>query len=277
VIGTYETRGGAILPVLGQGTWAMGEDPARRREEVAALRLGLELGMTLVDTAEMYADGAAEEVVGEAIHGRREGIFLVSKVLPHSASREGTVRACERSLRRLETETLDLYLLHWPGDHPLEGTLSAFLSLREAGKIRAFGVGNFDPKQMRAAERLAGGDEIAVNQVLYNLRRRGPERKLIPWCSDRRIATMAYSPLEQGRLASPALESVARRRGVTPAQVALAWVLRLEGVVPIPKAADRQHVRANAAAASLELTREDLAELDRAFPLPGKDGPLETL
>lgn len=277
MIGTCETRGGATLPVLGQGTWAMGEDPARRRAEVAALRLGLELGITLVDTAEMYGDGGAEEVVGEAIHGRREGVFLVSKVLPHNAGRDGTVRACERSLRRLGTETLDLYLLHWPGDHPLEGTLDAFLSLREAGKIRAFGVSNFDPEQMRAAVDLAGGDAIAVNQILYNLRRRGPERKLIPWCSDRRIATMAYSPLEQGRLASPALESVARRRGVTPEQVALAWVLRLESVVAISKATDRQHVRANAAAASLELTREDLAELDRAFPVPDKDGPLETL
>jgi diketogulonate reductase-like aldo/keto reductase len=275
-MGTCETRGGTILPVLGQGTWAMGEDPARRREEVAALRLGLDLGLTLVDTAEMYADGGAEEVVGEAIDGRREGVFLVSKVLPHNASREATVRACEGSLRRLGTEILDLYLLHWPGDHPLEETLDAFLSLREAGKIRAFGVSNFDPKQMRGAVGLAGGDEIAVNQILYNLRRRGPERKLIPWCRDRRIATMAYSPLEQGRLASPALESVARRRGVTAEQVALAWVLRLESVVAIPKAADRQHVRANAAAASLELTRDDLAELDRAFPSPVKDGPLET-
>ena len=277
MIGTYEARGSVALPLLGQGTWAMGEDPARRREEVAALRLGLDLGMTLIDTAEMYADGGAEEVVGQAIRGRRDGVFLVSKVLPHNASREGTVRACERSLRRLGVGTIDLYLLHWPGDHPLEGTLDAFLGLRGTGKIRAFGVSNFDPGQVRAAGELPGGDGLAANQILYNLRCRGPELKLIPWCRRRRIATMAYSPLDQGRLASPALEGVARRRGVSPAQVALAWILRLEGVTTIPKAADRQHVRANAAAPSLDLSQQDLSELDRAFPRPRKEGPLETL
>jgi diketogulonate reductase-like aldo/keto reductase len=255
----------------------MGEDPGRRRDEVTALQLGLDLGMTLIDTAEMYADGGAEELVGEAIQGRRDDVYLVSKVLPHNASREGTVRACERSLRRLGTGTLDLYLLHWPGAHPLEETLSAFLSLRAAGKIRAFGVSNFDAAQMRDAERLPGGDEIAVDQVLYNLRRRGAERKLIPWCRDRRIAIMAYSPLEQGRLSSTALEGVAHRRGVGPAAVALAWTLRLEGVTAIVKAADRHHVRANAAVSSIELSTAELAELDRAFPLPRNDGPLETL
>jgi diketogulonate reductase-like aldo/keto reductase len=256
----------------------MGEDPRRRGEEVSALRLGLELGMGLVDTAEMYGDGGAEEVVGEAIHGRRDSVFLVSKVLPHNASEEGTIRAAERSLRRLRTDCLDLYLLHWAGAHPLEATLTAFKRLREEGKIRAYGVSNFDADEMERVEKLAGGEEIAVDQVLYNLRRRGPESRLLPWCVERRVAVMAYSPLEQGRLRDGgALQEIARRHEATPEQVALAWVLRQEGIVAIPKASDAQHVRVNAAAARLRLGPEDLADLDLAFPVPRGEGPLERL
>ncbi len=278
MIGRVSTRAGAEMPVLGQGTWKMGEDPARRRTEVAALRLGIELGMTLVDTAEMYADGGAEEVVGEAIQGVRDGVFLVSKVLPQHASRAGVVRAAEASLRRLRTEWIDLFLLHWPGSEPLEETLSGFDRLAAQGKIRGFGVSNFDHAEMAAAERLHGGGAIAVNQVLYNLKRRGVERRLLPWCAERGIAVMAYSPVEQGRLpAKDALEGVARRHGATTFAVAIAWTIRNEGVVAIPKASRLEHVRENAGASDLCLTEEDLADLDRAFPVPHRDVPLEML
>ncbi len=271
-------RSGAVLPALGMGTWMMGEVPSRRRAEVAALRLGLDLGLSLVDTAEMYADGRAEEIVGEAMAGRRDEVFLVSKVLPHNASLEGTLAAARRSLRRLGTDHLDLYLLHWPGPHPLEQTLEAFQRLRRDGLIRHYGLSNFDADEMAAAAALPGGEGIAANQILYNLERRGPEQRLIPDCAARGVAVMAYSPLEQGRLPrTGALDEVARRHGVTPAQAALAWVLRLEGVVAIPKAADPQHVRDNAAAAGLRLDAADLARLDAAFPAPDGDLPLEML
>ncbi len=271
-------RSGAVLPALGMGTWMMGEVPSRRRAEVAALRLGLDLGLSLVDTAEMYADGRAEEIVGEAMAGRRDEVFLVSKVLPHNASLEGTLAAARRSLRRLGTDHLDLYLLHWPGPHPLEQTLEAFQRLQRDGLIRHYGLSNFDADEMAAAAALPGGEGIAANQILYNLERRGPEQRLIPDCAARGVAVMAYSPLEQGRLPrTGALDVVARRHGVTPAQAALAWVLRLEGVVAIPKAADPQHVRDNAAAAGLRLDAADLARLDAAFPAPDGDLPLEML
>ncbi len=271
-------RSGAVLPALGMGTWMMGEVPSRRRAEVAALRLGLDLGLSLVDTAEMYADGRAEEIVGEAMAGRRDEVFLVSKVLPHNASLEGTLAAARRSLRRLGTDHLDLYLLHWPGPHPLEQTLEAFQRLRRDGLIRHYGLSNFDADEMAAAAALPGGEGIAANQILYNLERRGPEQRLIPDCAARGVAVMAYSPLEQGRLPrTGALDVVARRHGVTPAQAALAWVLRLEGVAAIPKAADPQHVRDNAAAAGLRLDAADLARLDAAFPAPDGDLPLEML
>jgi len=278
VIGRVSTRGGAEMPVLGQGTWKMGEDPARRRTEVAALRLGVDLGMTLIDTAEMYADGGAEEVVGEAIQGVRDDVFLVSKVLPQHASRAGVVRAAEASLRRLRTEWIDLFLLHWPGSEPLEETLSGFEQLAAQGKIRGFGVSNFDHAEMAAAERLPGGHRIAANQVLYNLKRRGVERRLLPWCAERGIAVMAYSPVEQGRLpGKDALADVARRHGATTFAVAIAWTIRNEGIVAIPKASRLEHVRENAGAADLCLTEEDLADLDRAFPVPQRDVPLEML
>jgi diketogulonate reductase-like aldo/keto reductase len=271
---------GSEMPVLGQGTWNMGEDPAARRDEVAALRLGLELGMTLIDTAEMYGEGGAEEVVGEAIAGRRDDAFIVSKVYPHNADRRGVQAACERSLRRLGTERIDLYLLHWRGNVPLAETLEAFVRLREQGKIGDFGVSNFDTGDMEEAAALPGGALIATDQVLYNLTRRGIEWDLLPWCRERRMPLMAYSPLEsnpqeQGRLlGDPQLAAVARRHGVTPARVALAWVLRQEGVVVIPKAVRPQHVRDNCAALDLVLTPEDLAQLDAAFPAPRRRQPL---
>ncbi len=272
------SRGGMELPALGQGTWMMGESRARRAREVAALRLGLDLGMTLIDTAEMYADGGAERVVAEAIAGRRDEVFLVSKVLPQNASRLGTPRAAEASLRRLGTDRLDLYLLHWAGPHPLGDTLEAFERLREKGKIRFYGVSNFDLHELEAAERLPGGAGVQANQVLYNLGRRGIERGVLPCCRKREVAVMAYSPFEQARLGErPALRRVARRHGVAPYQVALAWTLRLPELVSIPKASDPEHVRQNAAAGGLALSDEDLALLDGDFPPPERDVPLETL
>jgi diketogulonate reductase-like aldo/keto reductase len=255
----------------------MGESARKRKDEVAALGLGFDLGMTLVDTAEMYGDGGAEEVVGEAIRGRRDEIFVVSKVLPQNASKAGTIRAAERSLRRLGTDRIDLYLLHWPGSHPLPETIAGFLQLQSEGKIRAYGLSNFDIAEMRAAVTIEGGEAIAANQVYYNLERRGIERKLLPWCAEQGIAIMAYSPLEQKRLQKKdALRRVASRRDATPSRVAIAWTLRHDAVVAIPKAVKPEHVRDNAAAADLRLTEEDLAELDRAYPAPARDVPLET-
>ncbi|WP_374712180.1 aldo/keto reductase [Symbiobacterium terraclitae] len=269
---------GETVPILGQGTWMMGEGTRTRREEVAALRLGLDLGMTLIDTAEMYAGGGAEDVVAEAVAGRRDEVFLVSKVLPQNASRQGTIAACERSLRRLRTDRIDLYLLHWRGRVPLAETLEAFDQLVRAGKIRYWGVSNFDTDDMEELVQLAGGAQVATNQVLYNLTRRGIEFDLLPWCRERRIPIMAYSPIEQGRmLGNPALRRVAERHGATAAQVALAWLLRQRDVMVIPKAARPEHVRENRAALDLQLTAEDLAELNRAFPAPTRKVPLEVL
>lgn len=268
-VGTLQLPSGTPMPVIGQGTWGMGEDQARRQSEVAALRLGLELGMTLIDTAEMYGEGGAEEVTGEAMEGRRAQVFLVSKIYPHNASRQGTVEACERSLKRLGTDYLDLYLLHWRGTVPLAETLEAFQSLKQAGKIRDYGVSNFDVRDLEEAGALPGGNEIATNQVLYNLMRRGIEWDLLPACRERGLPVMAYSPIEQGEMLGNAqLQRVASRHGVTPAQVALAWLLQQEGIVVIPKASTAAHVRENRAAAELTLTEEDLTELDRAFPPP---------
>lgn len=272
------TRSGAVMPNLGMGTWRMGENVAARRDEVFALQLGIDLGLRLIDTAEMYGHGGAEQVVAEAIEGRRDGIFVVSKVLPHNASYAGTLAACERSLKRLRIDRIDLYLLHWPGEHPVEETLRALAALAEQGKIRHYGLSNFDLDELAHAERLPGGPRVAANQVLYNLERRGIERKLIPWCASKGIAVMAYSPLEQGRLRpDEGLRRVAARHDASPAQVALAWTLRHDNVVSIPKAARRAHVLANAKAADLVLTEEDLADIERAFPQPRRDVPLETL
>jgi diketogulonate reductase-like aldo/keto reductase len=271
---TVRLPSGRLIPVLGQGTWGMGEDRAKRQAEVAALRLGLDLGMTLIDTAEMYGEGGAEEVIAEAIAGRRADVFLVSKVYPHNATRRGAVEACGRSLQRLKTDHLDLYLLHWRGSVPLAETLEAFQSLKRAGKILDYGVSNFDQSDMERASALPGGDEIVTDQVLYNLMRRGIEWDLLPWCRECGIPIMAYSPIEhspseqRGMLDHPQLQSVASRHGATPAQVALAWLLRQEGMVVIPKVSKEAHVRENRAAIDLTLTDEDLTALDRAFPPP---------
>jgi diketogulonate reductase-like aldo/keto reductase len=269
---------GETIPVLGQGTWMMGDDRTRREEEIAALRLGLELGMTLIDTAEMYGNGRSEELVGEAIAGRRDGVFLVSKVLPGNATRDGTVAACEASLRRLRTDRLDLYLLHWRGSVAYEETIAGFERLVRDGKIRYWGVSNLGAHDMERVWSLKGGRAVATDQVLYNLGRRGIEWDLLPWCRERGVPLMAYSPIEQGRLLrNRALRAVAERLGATPTQVALAWVLRQEGVCAIPKAGRREHVRDNRAALDLRLTAQDLAELDRAFPPPSGPRPLELL
>lgn len=259
---------GAEVPAIGQGTWRMGEDPAERPREVAALRLGLELGLTLIDTAEMYGEGGAEEVVGEAIQGRRERVFLVSKVYPHNASRSGVAAACERSLRRLGCDYLDLYLLHWRGRYPLAETVEAFERLCEQGKIRRWGVSNFDLDDMEELDNAA----CATNQVLYNPEQRGIEFDLLPWCQARRMPVMAYCPLGQGGalLKHPALLEVARRQGATPAQVALAWALHQPGVLAIPKAVEVEHVHLNAGAARLALSAEELAIIDAVFPPPAR-------
>lgn len=267
---------GEAIAVLGLGTWTMGEQARKRKDEVAALRLGLDLGMTVIDTAEMYGSGGAEEVVGEAIHGRREGVFLVSKVLPSNGTAKGTVAACERSLKRLKTDRLDLYLLHWRERVPLAETVEGFTALAKAGKIRHWGVSNFDVGDMEELVALAGGAAVATNQVIYSLARRGIEFDLIPWQAKRSIPVMAYSPLDQGRLlSSREIKAVADRHKATPAQVALAWVLREAGMFTVPKAGSEAHIRQNHAALSVALTKEDLAQLDGAFPPPAKKKPLE--
>jgi diketogulonate reductase-like aldo/keto reductase len=275
--GSSTLPSGETVPALGQGTWHLGEDAQRRADEIAALRRGLDLGLSLIDTAEMYANGATEQLVGEAIQSRRDEVFLVSKVLPHNANMRGTVAACEASLRRLQTDRLDLYLLHWRGEYPLHETLQAFATLVQQGKIRYWGVSNFDVADMEELVALPGGEEVQTNQVLYNLTRRGIEWDLLPWCDQRRIPAMAYSPIEQGRLLSArALKDVAKRHQATPAQIALAWVLRA-GVVAIPRTGSLSHVRENRAALDIALTEHDLLELDRAFPPPHGKRPLETL
>lgn len=271
---------GETIPVLGQGTWNLGDDPRQRLAEIEALRLGLDLDMTLIDTAEMYSSGAAERLVGEAIYGRRDEAFLVSKVLPQNATASGMVHSCEESLKRLKTDRIDLYLLHWRGDVPLEDTLEGFESLIRDGKIRNWGVSNFDVADLGELVRLAGGEAVATDQVLFNLTRRGIEWDLLPWCRGRphRIPIMAYSPIEQGRLLGHgAIRAVAARHEATPARIALAWVLRTEGTVAIPRTGKIAHVRDNRAALDIQLTQQDLQELASAFPAPAAKQPLETL
>ena len=256
----------------------MGERPASRAAEVAALRLGLDLGMPLVDTAEMYGEGGAENVVGEAIAGRRDDVYVVSKFYPHHAGRREVRAACDASLARLGIESLDLYLYHWRGDVPLAETVTGLEELVAAGRIRRWGVSNFDVADLEELARVPGGDRVAANQVLYNLARRGIEFDLLPWCAAHGIEVMAYSPLDEGRLPRhPALSAVARRRGVPAAQVALAWLLRDGRVSVIPKASDPEHVRGNRAAADVHLDAADLAELESAFPPPRRKRPLEMI
>ncbi|MDH4095403.1 MAG: aldo/keto reductase [Betaproteobacteria bacterium] len=266
------------MPRLGQGTWNMGDQAARRKEEIAALREGIALGLTLIDTAEMYGDGRAESLAAEAIAGQREKVFLVSKVLPSNASRKGVVHSCEASLRRLKTDRVELYLLHWSGSYPLEETVRGFEDLRASGKIRAWGVSNLDLREMKRLAALPDGKACATNQVLYNLTRRGIEFDLLPWCHERGMPIMAYTPIEQGRLLGhKVLRAVAQRLVATPAQVALAWVLRQDGVVTIPKAASVAHVRENRKALDLVLDAGALRALDAAFPPPNHARPLEML
>ena len=262
---------GAPIPIFGLGTWRMGESARLRADEVAALRHGIELGVTLIDTAEMYGDGEAETIVAEAVDSRRDEMFIVSKVLPENSSRRGTVAACERSLKRLKTDRIDLYLLHWRGSPPLQETLAAFEALIAAGKILHWGVSNFDIGEMVDVAALPGGGACATNQVLYNLTRRGIEYDLMPWCRARKIPIMAYSPIEQGRMLNHAtLREVGARHNATPAQVALAWLLRQDGVIAIPKASALAHVDENLASLDLKLTAADRAALDQAFPPPKK-------
>ncbi|WP_262269508.1 aldo/keto reductase [Microvirga yunnanensis] len=270
--------GGGTVPALGQGTWHMAENAGRRREEVEALRLGVELGMTLIDTAEMYGEGAAEELVAEALADQRDRLFLVSKVYPHNASRQGVVEACERSLKRLRTDRLDLYLLHWRGGVPLEETVAGFEELRRSGKIRHWGVSNFDVDDMEELLQAPGGETCATNQVLYNVTRRGPEFDLLPWMAKRRMPLMAYSPVEQGRLPrGGALQAIGQSYGASPFQIALAWLLQKPNVIAVPKASRADHVRDNHRALEIRLSPEDLEAIDAEFPPPRRKRPLEMI
>lgn len=280
MIPTVRLPGGEEVPALGQGTWNMGERRSSAKQEVAALRAGIDLGLTLIDTAEMYANGGAEEIVAQASAGQRDKLFIVSKVYPHNASRTGVPAACERSLKRLNTDRIDLYLLHWRGSHPLAETVAAFEALRSAGKIRHWGVSNLDTDDMEELAGVPDGPACAADQVLYHPNSRGIEYDLLPWCTGRSIPLMAYSPLghDPARLLrSPALVAVGERHGVSPAQVAIAWGMRHGTVISIPKASSEAHVRDNAAAAALRLTPEDLAEIDAAHPAPKRKQPLDLL
>jgi diketogulonate reductase-like aldo/keto reductase len=273
---TVALKDGVKVPSFGLGTWRMGERRSHRAAEVAALKLGLELGVQLIDTAEMYGEGVAEEIVGEAMGGLRDRIYLVSKVYPHNASRKGTLAACDRSLKRLKTDRLDLYLLHWRGSHPLAETVEAFETLQKAGKIVSWGVSNFDVDDLDTLAGVPDGSNCASNQVLYHLGSRGIEWRLLAKCQAARIMVMAYSPLGQGALLrKPALSKLAAKHACDPAAVALAWVLRQKGVITIPKATKPEHVRANIKALDVKLDQDDLAALDSAFPPPRRAHPLD--
>lgn len=272
---------GTQVPALGQGTWNMGDDPSRRKEEIYSLQLGIELGMTLIDTAEMYGGGRAEELVGEAIKGRRDEVFLVSKVYPHNASGERLVQSCENSLRRLGTDRLDLYLLHWRGLIPLHETIEGMEKLVRDGKIVRWGVSNLDTSDMKELVSLAGGDRCAVNQVLYHLGSRGIEYDLLPWQREHQMPIMAYCPLAQGGtlrrglVEHPVVREIAAAHNATPFQILLAWCIRTEDVIAIPKAGRQEHVRENAEAALIRFTEDELRRLDEAFPPPASKQPLD--
>ena len=269
---------GERVPALGQGTWHMGENKMGRAEEIATLRLGLDLGITLIDTAEMYGEGKAEELIGDAIAGRRDEAFLVSKAYPHNATRKGAVAACERSLKRLRTDRIDLYLLHWRGSVPFAETMEAFMALQKSGKIRHYGVSNLDLEDMQELWSVPGGKGLATDQLLYNLTRRGIEWDLVPWLRKRRIPVMAYSPIDQARLVgNPKLADFARRHGMTPAQAALAWLLANDDIIAIPKTGKRERLKENFGALEHTLTKQQLAELDRLFAPPHGPAPLQML
>ena len=281
---TLTLPSGQPIPILGMGTWQMGENPKHRQREIDALRRGFELGLSLIDTAEMYGEGGAEEVIGQALlsgkadASRRSDLFLVSKVYPHNASKRGAIAACERSLKRLNTDYLDLYLLHWRSSIPLAETLDAFQTLQQSGKIRSYGVSNFAVKDMEAAIHRPGGSGITTNQVLYNLMRRGIEWDLLPWCRQHQMPIMAYSPIEQGRLLThPILKAMAQSRNVTAAQVAIAWLLHQDHVIVIPKSSRIEHVEQNRAALDLQLSGDELNTLNAAFSSPTQPTPLEML
>ena len=266
------------VPALGMGTWHMGDTPTLRAGEIRSLRRGIDLGMGLIDTAEMYGEGAAEELVGEAIGGRRDDVFLVSKVYPHNATARGTIAACERSLARLATDRIDLYLLHWRGNSPFAETIEAFEALQEHGKIRHWGVSNLDCADMEELASTPGGNRVVTNQVLYNLSRRGIEWDLLPWCAAHRIPVMAYSPIEQAALLrEPRLRELAVHINRSPAQLALAWILSRDDVIAIPKAGNCAHVDENFAALDCPLDAGVLAQLDQIFPPPQQARPLEML
>jgi len=277
---TVQLPSGERVAALGLGTWNMGESHAAHAEELATLRLGLDLaaGQTLIDTAEMYGEGQAEKLVGEALAGRREEAFIVSKVYPHNATRRGAVAACERSLKRLRTDHIDLYLLHWRGQVPLAETLEAFVALQQAGKIRHYGVSNLGLADMQELWALPAGRAVAVNQLLYNLTRRGIEWDLLPWMREHHVALMAYSPIEQARLLrNPGLKAFALRHHLDPVQAALAWLLARDDVIAIPKTSHRAHLRANLGALDLTLSAAQLADLDQVFAPPTGQAPLEML
>ena len=273
---TVKLPDGSLLPALGLGTWHLGESPGRRAQEVAALRLALELGYRVIDTAEMYGEGGAEEALGQALAEAlragtvaREQLFIVSKVYPHNASRAGVAAACERSRRRLGLDRIDLYLLHWPGPHPLHETVAGFEALQSRGHIKHWGVSNFDTDDLAALTNVPGGERCAANQVYYSPSTRGPEFDLLPWLRSRSMPLMAYCPLDQGDLAhDPVLQRIAERHGASASQVALAWLIARGGVMPIPKALREPHLRANLAAADLVLNEADLSEIERRFPAP---------
>ncbi|MHC5307983.1 aldo/keto reductase [Bartonella sp. LJL80] len=269
---------GRSVPALGQGTWFMGEGRQSLQAEADSLRAGIDLGMTLIDTAEMYGNGGAEKVVGEAVRGRRDEVFIVSKVLPGNASAQGTSAACERSLKRLGTDVIDLYLLHWRGHYALEETVLAFEKLVEQGKIRAWGVSNLDTRDMQELERSSIAGHIATDQILYNLSRRGIEFDLLPWCKERNIPLMAYSPIEQGRiLKDPDLMRLAGEVNLTPATIALAWVLRQQQMIAIPKASSLEHLKQNRLAADISLDDSVLSALDKIFLPPKRKMPLDVI
>jgi diketogulonate reductase-like aldo/keto reductase len=281
---TLTLTSGQTIPILGMGTWQMGENLKHRQREIDALQRGFELGLSLIDTAEMYGEGGAEEVIGQALlsgkanASRRSDLFLVSKVYPHNASKRGAIAACERSLKRLKTDYLDLYLLHWRSSTPLVETLDAFQTLQQAGKIRSYGVSNFAVKDMEAAIHQPGGAEITTNQVLYNLMRRGIEWDLLPWCRQHQMPIMAYSPIEQGRLLThQALKAIAQARDVTAAQIAIAWLLHQDQVIVIPKSSRIEHVEQNRAALDLKLSVDELNTLNAAFSPPTQPTSLEML
>lgn len=277
-IPTLSLPSGASVPRLGQGTWGMGENAASAGREIESLRHGISLGLTLIDTAEMYGEGGAEIVTGKAIAGLRETIFLVSKVYPWNASRRGTLEACERSLKRLGTDRIDLYLLHWRGEHPLADTVSAFETLRRDGRIGAWGVSNFDTDDMRELLAVPDGKNCAANQVLYNLGRRGIEFDLLPFCREHNVPVMAYSPIEQGRLLNhPRLIDISKTYQATPAQVALAFVLRQQGTIAIPKSSNPHRIAENRDATDLQITEDDWKDLDAAFPPPKRKTALAML